>query len=161
MIFLSVGSSDLLFGLAFSSSNTGSYFNDSCQSVFSFLDFSDGDLWWVDWDLIWSSVCFVLGELVNMDDPLLSEYLDDFALVSFMSASQDDNLVILSDWEGSETVFFSQIFRKSGRHDGVSDVRRSCEMGSSGFSSWAGDLCVGLHNYLIFMVLKNQSIIII
>ena len=80
-----------------------------------------------------------------MDDPFLSEYLDDFALVSLVSTSQDHNFVVLSDWKGSEAVLLSQVFWKSGWHDGVSDVRRSGEVGSSGFSSGAGDLCVGFH----------------
>jgi hypothetical protein len=42
-------------------------------------------------------------------------------------------------------VLLSQVFWKGGWHDGVSDVRRSGEVSSSGFSSGAGDLCVGFH----------------
>ena len=44
-----------------------------------------------------------------MDDPFFSEYLDDFSLVSLVSASEDDNFIIFSDWEGSKAVLLSQV----------------------------------------------------
>ena len=91
--------SDFLFGLSLSGGDTGCYFSNSGKSVFSFLDLGDGDLRWVDGDLIWSSVGFILGELVNMDNPFFSKYLDDFSLVSLVSTSKDNDLIIFSDWE--------------------------------------------------------------
>ena len=63
----------------------------------------------MDWNLIWGTVGFIFGELINMNNPFLSEYLDDFSLVSFMVSSQDDDLIIFSDRKGSKTVLFSKI----------------------------------------------------
>ncbi len=146
----SIGGSDFLFGSTFSGSDPSSYFSDSCHSVLSFLDLDNGDLWWVDWDLIRGTVGFIFSELVNMNYPFLSKYLDDFSLVSLVGTSQDDDLIVFSDWEWSEAVFFPQIFGKGCWHDGISNVWWSWEVGFSAFPSWAGDLGVGLHFVVIY-----------
>lgn len=95
-----------------------------------------------------------------MDDVLLSEWLDDFSFMSFIGSSQDDDLIVFSNWKRSDSVFFSKIFRKSCRHNCVSDVRRSGEVSFSRFSSAASNFDVSLHveytygYYNIFMVEK-------
>ena len=88
-----------------------------------------------------------------MDDVLLSECLDDFSFMSFIGSSQDNDLVVFSNWERSDSVFFSEIFRESGRHDCVSDVRRSGEVSFSRFSSAASNFDVGLHVDILMVII--------
>ena len=82
--------------MAFSEGDSSSDFDDSAHSVFAFFEFSYGHVRGADGHLDWGSVGLVLGQLVNVDDPLLSEDLDDFAFVSFVGASQHDDLVVFS-----------------------------------------------------------------
>ena len=63
----------------------------------------------MNWNLIWGTVSFIFSKFIDVNDPFLSEDLDDFTLVSFMISSQDNDLIIFSNWEGSETVLFSKI----------------------------------------------------
>ena len=104
----------------------------------------------MDGDLVGSSVGFVLGDFVNMNGPFLSLDLDDLALAALASTSQDDDLIVLADREGSHSVLGSQSLGKGGRHDSVPDVRGSRKMSSSLLSSAAANLNVSLHlvNYL-------------
>lgn len=81
---------------------------DSGHSVLGFLDLGDGDVAGVDGDLVGGSVGFVLGQLVDVDGPLLPVNLNDFSLVALASASEDDDLVILPDGEGSDSVLGSE-----------------------------------------------------
>ena len=57
--------------------------------------------------MIGSSVGFVLGELVDMDGPFFSEYLDDFALGTLSTSSEDDNFVLFADGERPDPVFLA------------------------------------------------------
>ena len=97
--------------MAFSEGHSGSHFDDSAHSVFAFFQFCYSHVRGADGHLDWGSVGLVLGQLVNVDDPLLSEDLDDFAFVSFVSASQDHDLVVFSDGQWSDAVLFSKVFR--------------------------------------------------
>ena len=82
--------------------------SNSGHSVLAFLDLGDCDVAGVNGNLIGSSVSFVLGQLVNVDGPFLSVDLDDFSLVTLASSSEDDDLIILSDGEGSDSILGSE-----------------------------------------------------
>ena len=76
----------------------------------------------MDWELVGGSVCFVLSNFVNVDDPFLSVDLDNFSLASLAGSSQDCDFVVFADGERSDSVLFPEIFGESGRHDSLSDV---------------------------------------
>ena len=62
----------------------------------------------MDWNLVGSSIGFVLGDFVDMDGPLLSVNLDDFSFVSLSGSSENDDLIVFSDREGPDSVFVSE-----------------------------------------------------
>ena len=49
-----------------------------------------------------------------MNGEFFSKNLDNFSLVSLTSSPENDNLVILSDGEGSNSVLFAEILGQSG-----------------------------------------------
>jgi hypothetical protein len=53
------------------------------------------------------------------------------------ATSDDQDLVILSDWHGSDSVSLSQVLGKVGTHQSVADMGWSLEMGSSVLSALA------------------------
>ena len=90
---------DLFLCLSLTSVDSSCNQGDTGHSVLAFLHLSYGNIAGVDGQLIGSSISLVLGDLVNVDGPLLSVDLDDFALAALSCASEDNNLVVLSDWE--------------------------------------------------------------
>ena len=135
------------FTLVFTGSNSCGNCCDTGHSVFTFFQFCYCDVAGVDGDLIGCSIGFVFSDFVDMDGPLLSVYLDDFSFAAFSGSSEDDDLIVFSDWECSDSVFASESFGEGGGHDSVSEVRGCREMGFSLFSSAAANLDVSLHNY--------------
>ena len=110
----SVGGLDLFLCLSFTGIDSSCNKSNTGHSVLAFLDLCDGNIAGVNWELVGSSIGLVLGDLVNVDRPLLSVDLDDFALVSLSCTSENNNLVVLSDWEGSDSILGSEGFRESG-----------------------------------------------
>ena len=100
----------------------------------------------MDGDLIRSSVGLVLGELVNVDHPLLSVYLHDLSLAALASAAHNNDLIVFTDGKRTDSPFLAQVLGESRRHDSLSNVGGSGEVGSSLLSSAAADLNVGLHS---------------
>lgn len=96
--------------------------------------------------MIGSSVGFVLGELVDMDHPLLSVYLDDLSLAALASATEHNDLIVFTDGKRTDSPFLAQVFGEGRRHDSLPNVGGSGEVSSSLFSSAAADLNVGLHS---------------
>ena len=105
---------DLFLCLSFTGIDSSCHKSNTGHSVLAFLDLCDGNIAGVNWELVGSSIGLVLGDLVNVDRPLLSVDLDDFALVSLSCTSENNNLVVLSDWEGSDSGLGSEGFRESG-----------------------------------------------
>ena len=68
----------------------------------------------MNWDLNWSSIVFISCKFINMNGEFFSKNLDNFSLVSLTSSPENDNLVILSDGEGSNSVLFAEILGQSG-----------------------------------------------
>jgi len=52
------------------------------------------------------TVCLVLGDTVDVDDPLLTVDGSDLALTALVEATGDKDLVILADWEGVDLFDF-------------------------------------------------------
>ena len=73
-------------------------------------------------ELVGSSIGFVFGDFVDMDGPFLSVNLDDFSLVAFPGSSEDDDFIVFSDGESSDSVLGSEGLGEGGRHDPVSEV---------------------------------------
>lgn len=93
----SFSGSNLFVGLSFSGGDACSDLADFGNSALVLLELDDGYVGWVDGNLIWCSVGFVFGELVDVDGPFLSMDLDDFALSALVGPSEDDDLVLLSN----------------------------------------------------------------
>lgn len=64
----------------------------------------------MDWNLIGGSIGLVFSEFVKMDGILFSVNLNDFAFMALVSASNDDNFIIFSDWDRSDIMFFAKVF---------------------------------------------------
>ena len=142
----SVGGSDFFVSLALSGVDAGDDGSDSLESVLGLLDLGDGHVGGVDGDLVGSSISFVLGQLVDVDHPLLSEDLNDFSLAALLASTKHDDLIILADGEGADAPLLAKILGEGGGHDSVADVRWGGEVGSSLFSSAAANLNVSLHH---------------
>ena len=95
----SVGGLNLFLSLSFTGTDSSCNKSNTGHSVLAFLNLCDGDIAGVDWELVGSSVGLVLGDLVDVNGPLLSVDLDDLALVALSCTSKHNNLVVLSDWE--------------------------------------------------------------
>ena len=82
--------------------------SNSGHSVLAFLDLGDCDVAGVNGNLIGSFVSFVLGQLVNVDSSFLFVDLYDFSLVAITSSFENDDLIILSGGEGSDSILGSE-----------------------------------------------------
>lgn len=141
----SVGSSDFFVSLALSSVDSSDDGGDPGESVFGLSDLGDGDVGGMDRDLVGCSVGLVLGELINVDHPLLSVDLNHLSLASLTGSTDHNNLVVLADGQRSDTPLLAQVLGESRGHDSLSDVRWSGEVSSSLLSSAAANLNVSLH----------------
>jgi hypothetical protein len=147
-IISSVGGSDLLVGLALPGVDAGHDGGDAGESVLGLLDLGDGDVGGVDGQLVGSAVGLVLGQLVDVDHPLLTVHLDHLPLAALPSTTDNDDLIVLADGEGTDAPLLAQVLREGGGHDSLPDVGGCGEVGSSLLSARAGDFDVGLHLWL-------------
>jgi hypothetical protein len=65
------------------------------------LERGDDNVRWVDSDGDGGSVRLLNGHSLDVDDPFLSVDLDDLSLSSLVFASDDEDLVVLSDGQRS------------------------------------------------------------
>lgn len=65
------------------------------------LERGDDNVGWVDSDGDGSSVRLLNGHSLDVDDPFLSVDLDDLSLSSLVFASDDEDLIVLSDGQRS------------------------------------------------------------
>ena len=103
------------------------------------LQVGDDDVGRVDTDLDGGTVGLVGGDSLNVDDPLLSVDLDDLALLALVLASDNQDLVVLSDGHGSDRVLLPQLLVQPGAHDLPLDRGRSGEVGLSALASVVSD----------------------
>ena len=68
----------------------------------------------MDGELVGSAIGFVLCNFVDVDDPFLSENLDDFSLAALASSSEHCDFVVLADGERPDAVLFAEVFGESG-----------------------------------------------
>ena len=99
---------DLLLSLVLAGGYTCGYCCNAGHSVLSFFQFGYCDVAGVDGNLVRGSIGFVLGDFVDVDGPLLSVNLDDFSFVALSGSSKNDDLIVLSDGEGPDSVFVSE-----------------------------------------------------
>ena len=112
----------------------------------------------MDWDLIWSTICFIFSKFINLNCVFSSLNLDNFTFVTFVSSSNNDNLIILTDGNWSNTMLFTKVFWKGSGHNTMSDMRCSSEVCFSCFSSAAGDLDVSFHFMVWYILIKILNI---
>jgi len=101
--------SDLLFGLALSGIDSSDDGGDAGQSILGLLNLGDGDVGRVDGDLVGGAVGLVLGELVDVDHPLLSVDLDDLSLAALASAAHHYDLIVLADGERPDAPLLAEV----------------------------------------------------
>jgi len=58
----------------------------------------------------------------------------DFALAALVGASNDEDFIVLSDGDGADVVFFSELLAQWCAHDCSSDTGWSIVMGFAGLS---------------------------
>ena len=101
--------SDLLFSLALSGIDSSDDGGDAGQSILGLLDLGDGDVGRVDRDLVGGAVGLVLGELVDVDHPLLSEDLDDLSFAALACSAHHYDFIVLADGEGSDAPLLAEV----------------------------------------------------
>merc|ERR1719339_552318 len=93
---------------------------------------------------------------------VLSVTLDDLAhLLTLVVASSNLNLVIFPQWHGPHPILSSELFRKGGRHQTASDMRRGTEVSFAALGSVGGNVFVKFHflTRKISLVEVNQAIL--
>ena len=92
------------------------------------LYLGDADLAGVDADGDSGTVGTLGGDLVEVDDILLTVDSSDLALLSGVAATDNDDLVVLADGETTDVVLVTELLGERSRHDDSSNMRRSSEV---------------------------------
>lgn len=102
------------------------------------MKLGDDNLGWVDVDWDGGTVGLLLGELLNLDGELESVHGGNSTLRTLLGTSDNEDLVVLSDWKSSDTVLLSKLLGEWGRKHHSSLGRWSGEVGLSGLGSVGG-----------------------
>lgn len=108
------------------------------------MQLGDDKLGWVDVDWDGSTVGLLLGQLVNLDGKLQSVDRGDLTLLALLGTTDNQDLVLLSDWESLDLVLLLQLLGQWSRQEFTSDGRWGSEVSLSGLASGAGNVCSGL-----------------
>lgn len=92
----------------------------------------------VDWDR--STRGLLLGQLLELDGELQSVDRADLALRALLGTSDNDNLVLLSDWQRRDVVLLLQLLGQRSRHQHSSGGRRGGEVSLSSFGARRRDV---------------------
>lgn len=87
------------------------------SSVLVELEGGDDNVGGVDANRGSSSVALLNVDSVDVDDPLLPVDLGDLALSALVLSSDNQNLVVLPDGDGSGVVLLSELLGQGGRHE--------------------------------------------
>lgn len=90
---------------------------EDSSSVLVELEGSDDNVGGVDANRGSSSVALLNVDSVDVDDPLLPVDLGDLALSALVLSSDNQNLVVLPDGDGSGVVLLSELLGQGGRHE--------------------------------------------
>lgn len=114
---------------------------DQSLSVLVQMQLGDDDFRWVQVQLNRSTVGLFLGDLVDLNGELQSVNAGDLTLLTLVGTTGDQDFVISSDRQGSDTVLSSQFLgERSGQQD-TTLGRWSGEVSLSGLSSVRGNVC--------------------
>lgn len=119
---------------------TTSLLNQGLSGVIQ-LQLVDDNLGWVDVDRDGGTTGLLLGQLLELDGELQSVHGADLALRALLGASDNSDLVLLSDWQGSDLVLLSQLLGQRSRHQHSSGGRRGGEVSLSVFRTRRGNVC--------------------
>ena len=109
------------------------------------LYLGDADLAGVDADGDGGTVGTLGGDLVEVDDILLTVDSSDLALLSGVAATDNDDLVVLADGETADVVLVAELLGERSRHEDATDVAGGVEVGTTVHTAGAADLAVVLH----------------
>lgn len=87
------------------------------------------------------SIALLLGDILNLDGPLESVDLDNLALATLGSATDNGNLVVLVNGEGADLVLFTELLGQRSRQNDTSHMGRSSEVGLASLAARARDSC--------------------
>ena len=115
-------------------------------SVGGELQLGDDNVRGVDGDTDGGAVGPVLGQLLNVEAPLLTVDLGDLALGIFGAAANDSDLVVASNGHRLDAILLTEFARQVGAQELVTEVGGGRKVSHSAFSSRCGDSGVSLHS---------------
>lgn len=104
-------------------------------SVLVEVQLGDNNVRSVDVDRNRVTVRLLLGNLLDLDGPLKSVNLRNLAFSALVGTSDNSDLVVLSNRDGSNLVLLSELLGERSRHENSSLRRGSIEVSLSGLSS--------------------------
>lgn len=91
------------------------------------------------------TISLISRDSLNVDDVLLAIALSDLSLSISEVASDNHDLIILSDRERSDIILLAELLRKRSRHSNASLMRGGIEVCLSLLSRLRADVRVQLH----------------
>lgn len=110
-------------------------------SVLVNVQLGDDELGWVDVDWDGSTAGLLLGQLVDLDGELQSVDGGDLTLLALLGASDNQDLVVLSDRQGLDVVLGAQLLGQRSGHQDTTLRGWGGEVSLSGLSSVGGHVC--------------------
>lgn len=123
---------------------------DQGLSVLVQVQLGDDNLRWVDVGWNGSTVGLFLGQLVNLNSELQSVDRGDLTFLTLLGTTDNQNFVILSDWQSLDVVLFSQLLGQRSGQEHTTFRGWGSEISLSGLSSVRGNVCKkGVMNIII------------
>ncbi|GAO51632.1 hypothetical protein G7K_5728-t1 [Saitoella complicata NRRL Y-17804] len=87
-----------------------------------------------------STVDLLTDDTLDLNDPLAAVDGGDLALLALLGTTDNEDLVVLADGHGADTVLLTELLGEGSRHEGAADGGGSGEVGLAALAAGGGDV---------------------
>ena len=91
------------------------------------------------------TIGLIAGDTLDVDAPLLPVHARHLALAVVVVPADDHDLVVPTDWQGTDVVLGAQVLAQRRAHNNPTAVRRGCEVRLARFAAGHAHSSLYLH----------------